>query len=392
MTTAGRSALVLLAAAGLTTLAGCDGLKFGFLQSSDPTPAPAVDSLVLRPDGLVADKAPVEAMPENVSNQLARGREYFRAEEYAKAEDYFKAVADRDKNPPAAIQEAMYYRAECLRLQGHLPKAADVYAGLLSKFPTTAYREQCVQHMYDIADRWLDDTREKMKEEKERQAGQRWWVWPRFVHWEKSKPFLDEEGRAIEKLEQVRLHDINGPLADQALFLCGVVQMYNENYREADLYFTQIYSRHAESKLAPKALELGIQCKHLSTGGSDYDGRKTAEARQMVQTALNNYPQLAHDKEKRQFLEKQLASINLQQAAKEFDMAEFWRRTGHPGSAYFYYELVRRRYPNTRYARLAEERWNSLRAELEKNQGGSSWWSWGTPLGPAAPTPAAATR
>ncbi len=377
---------VLLLVGQLAFLAGCDGLKSGFLRWSDEPAPPAVDSLVLRPDGLVAEKAPTQAMPDDVKAQLAQARELFRAEEYARAESLFATIADREKNPPSAIQEAMYYRAECLRLQGHLPKAADTYAGLVSKFPSTPYREQCVQNMYQIADRWLDDTREQMKEEKERQAGKRWFVWPRFVSFEKGKPLLDREGRAIEKLEQVRTYDLNGPLADQALFLCGVVKMYNENYRDADLYFTQIYSRHAESPLAPKALELGIQCKHLSTGGSDYDGRKTAEARNMVQAALNNYPQLAHDKDKRTFLEGQLRSIDLQQAEKEFNMAEFYRRTGHPGSAYFYYELVRRRYPNTKYARLAEERWNSLRSDLENNNG-SSWWA--VPLGPATPAPQA---
>ena len=44
------------------------------------------------------------------------------------------------------------------------------------------------------------------------------------------------------------------PVDERTLFLCGVVKMYNENYREADHYFTQIYARHPESTLAPKAL------------------------------------------------------------------------------------------------------------------------------------------
>src|SRR5262249_23218816 len=113
---------------------------------------------------------------------------------------------------------------------------------------------------------------------------------------------------------------------------------------------------------------LGIQCKHLSTGGSDYDGRKTAEARKMVTAALYTYPQLGNDKEMRAYLENQMGSINVQQAEKEFKMAEFYRTTGHPGSAYFYYELVRRRYPGTKYAKLAEERWNELRAKIEQEQ------------------------
>src|SRR5207245_1753561 len=114
------------------------------------------------------------------------------------------------KNPPPAIQEALYYRGECYRLEGRYPKAADVYVDLLNKFPHTQYHDQATQHMFDIANYWLNDTRQEMREELERREGKRWFVWPRFISFEKTKPFLDREGRAIEKLEQVYLHDLNG--------------------------------------------------------------------------------------------------------------------------------------------------------------------------------------
>src|SRR5262249_35483348 len=187
-----------------------------------------------------------------------------------------------------------------------------------------------------------------MREDLEVREGKRWFVWPRFLSFETTKPLLDREGRAIEKLEQVRLHDINGPLADHALFLCGTVKLYNENYREADHYFSQIHARPKDSALAAKAAELAIYCKQMSTGGADYDGRKVAEARKLIQAAYVHYPKLAEGK--RGFLDRQMEGINLQQAEKEYKMAEFYRRTGHPGSAYFYYELVKRRYPNTEFA------------------------------------------
>src|SRR5919109_643019 len=143
---------------------------------------------------------------------------------------------------------------------------------LLNKFAHSPYREQAVQHMYEIANYWLDDTREEMREEKERKEGKRWFVWPRFVSFDRTKPLLDREGRAVEKLEQVRLYDIKGPLADRALFLCGAVKLYNEDYREADHYFSQVHTSHPDSPLAPKAVELAIYCKHMSTGGPEYDG------------------------------------------------------------------------------------------------------------------------
>jgi outer membrane protein assembly factor BamD (BamD/ComL family) len=349
----------------LAACTGCSGLSWG-MQMIKPTkpavPEESADSLVLRTEGLVEDgKSPV---PAEVKTKLETARELFRKEQYGKAGDFFDSIADNKKNPPGLIQEALYYKAECFRLDGRYPRAADCYVDLLNKFPHTTYREQAIQHMYDIANFWLNDTRKEMREEMERREGKRWMVWPDWIHFEKSKPLLDEEGRAIEKLEQVYLHDLNGPLSDQALFMCGTVKLYNENYREADYYFSQIPQRHPESKLAPKALELAILCKHMSTGGSDYDGRKTAEARKLVQVAFTSYPDLAREKGK--FLDKQIQGIDLQQAEKDFKMAEFWKRTGHPGSAYWYYDLVRRRYPRTEYATKAAERMNELRDRLEK--------------------------
>jgi hypothetical protein len=58
----------------------------------------------------------------------------------------------------------------------------------------------------------------------------------------------------------------------------------------------------------------------------------------------------------------------MQQAEKDFRTAEFYRRTKHPGSAYFYYEIVRRRYPGTPLADKATERMKELEAQHEKEE------------------------
>ena len=62
-------------------------------------------------------------------------------------------------------------------------------------------------------------------------------------------------------------------------------------YREADYQFTQLVEKHKTSPLYPKAVEMAIISKALSTGGSDYDGRKVAEARDMIPIALASYQQ-----------------------------------------------------------------------------------------------------
>src|SRR5262245_15836219 len=103
----------------------------------------------------------------------------------------------------------------------------------------------------------------------------------------------------------------------------------------------------------------------MSTGGEMYDGRKVAEARKLVDDALR-MPDVSD--QKKESLMKLLTGINAHQAEKDFQMAEFWRRTGHPGSAYFYYEIVRRRYPGTDAYRRATERMLEIRAKMEKEQ------------------------
>src|SRR5207302_463602 len=57
------------------------------------------------------------------------------------------------------------------------------------------------------------------------------------------------------------------------------------------------------------------------------------------------------------------AFIIHQQAVRDFAVADFYRRTGHLGSAHFYYELIKRRYPHTDYAREAGQRLDELKGQ-----------------------------
>jgi TolA-binding protein len=334
----------------------------------DP-PTPATEVLTLRAEGFVADKPPAPNTPEA---EIAGAHDLYRRGDFETAEKLFHYHAEKTADSGPVRCEARFYEAECLRLQGEFPKAADCYVDVLNKYPQNPYREACLQHCFDIANFWLEDTREEMKEEREKREGKRWVVWPRFFCFDKKKPFMDEQGRAIEKLEQIRYNEINGPLADKALFLCGSVKFFNEDFKDADFYFSQIYERHKDSPLASQAIELAIISKHLSTGGADYDGKKVVEARKLVQAAFASYPELAGDEKKRRFLSDQLISITLQQAEKDYRMAEFWRRFGHPGSAYWYYGLVIQRYPTTEFARLSQKRMEEIRADVEKENAGKA--------------------
>jgi outer membrane protein assembly factor BamD (BamD/ComL family) len=334
---------------------------------SGPPPAPPgpAESLVFHGDKL--EQVSYTKADSESRKLLAGAHELFRQKQYNEAEKLFTKIADNKHNGEQVAEEARFYAAEALYRQKKYPKAADTYNQLLTDFPSGAHREPAMKRMFDIANYWLDDTREEMRREREARDGKKLsFEWPTVVHFEETKPFVDERGRAVEKLEQVVYNDLQGPLADEALFLAGSVKFYERDYREADHYFSQLVQFHPNSKFAPKATELAIVAKRMSTGGPDYDARKAAESRNLIFKAQDQYPELAATKS--DFLSRQLASVTMLQAQKDFEVAEFYRRTDHPGAAYFYYDIVRRRYPATPYAPKATQHMQELAVEQDKKR------------------------
>ncbi len=297
------------------------------------------------------------------AEKMADAERRLEAGEYSAARGVFHDIANNSLNPALMAEKARFLEAECYRQAQKYPDAVDTYHRMLKEHPTGAYREQACQEMFKIADYWLDDTRTEIQAE---QDGENMFQhrMKKFFTYDKTKPTLDREGRAMQALENVHVNDIAGPTADKALFWCGFVNFYRGNYIEADHYFSTLIEFHKDSPLRPKATELAIISKNNSTGGSVYDGQKAAEALQLVNHAEAAMPEF-NDPERRDFLTRQKLAVRAQQAEKDFKTAEYHEQTKHPGSAYFCYELVRRRYPGTKYSDLATERMEAIRANAE---------------------------
>jgi hypothetical protein len=226
--------------------------------------------------------------------------------------------------------------------------------------------------MYAIADYWLEDFRAELTARQDEQGVLRWRPgWPN--PWDRSRPSLDQEGRTLQALEHVHTHDVTGPTADKALFWCGYVNFIRGNFQESDHFFSQLVELHKDSPLRPQAIAYAIQAKNNATGGSVYDGRKCAEALHLVHLAEASVPELTHDPAAAEKLTRAKFAIRSQQAEKDFKTAEYYERTGHPGSAVFCYELVRRRYAGTRYSDLATERKDRLMREMAEGKPAPTW-------------------
>lgn len=302
-----------------------------------------------------------------IDGEFAAAEDLYRQEKFSDAERAFRRIADNTNQPPLVAEKARYYQAECLRRDGELPDAADTYNRMLKDFPTGTMREQAVMRMFEIGREWLADVLAEIDADQKKASGDATAATPGIKSavlsaFSKSKPFIDSEGRALELLEKVWYNDPKGPAADQALFLGGYIHFYRGRFDKADDLFSQLIESSANSKYRAQAYELAILSKNNRAGGPDYDGRKAAEALKMINSARVSMPEL---KDRGDFLDRQTVMVRLQQAEKDFGTAEFYERTGHPGSAYFCYELVTRRYPGTKFAELAESRKATLKGDLD---------------------------
>lgn len=297
----------------------------------------------------------------NAEAKLAAAEQLYKDGQYKAAMGEFRTLADNQGNPAALAERARFMQAECRYGLGQYPEAADTYHKVLLDFPTGAYRRDCCERMFKICDYWLNDFRAEL--EKRTASGDkgilRWrpdWPNPR----DRTRPAIDQEGRILETLQRVHTHDVTGATADKAVFWCGYVNFIRGNFTEADQFFSQLVELHTDSPLRPQAIAFAIQSKNNATGGASYDGRKCAEALHLVNVAEATVPELVNDPAMAEKLTRAKFAIRAQQAEKDFLTAEYYERTGHPGSAVFYYELVRRRYAGTRYSDAATERKDRL--------------------------------
>ncbi|MDW8244221.1 MAG: tetratricopeptide repeat protein [Thermogemmata sp.] len=293
--------------------------------------------------------------------KMAEADRLFAEGRFAQARKIYKQLADNQGNPADLAERARFLQAECRFYEGHYPEAVDTYHRLLLDYPTGAHRREACNRMYQIADYWLNDFRDELVRRKN-ETGILYWrpSWPN--PFDRTRPMIDQEGRLLETLNNIWVQDITGPYSDKALFWCGYINFVRGNFQEADHFFSQLVELHKESPLLPQALLYAVISKNAATGGPDHDIRRAAEALQLVHMAETSMPEITQDPQLAERLQRAKYAIRQQQAEHDLRTAEYYERTGHPGSAVFYYELVRRRYAGTRYADLATQRKEHLLA------------------------------
>lgn len=344
----------LLALASLP-LAGC--------RVAQPTAGPGT-SLGDPADELPADESldPDETAFERASKRLKRfsqklvgmepnepvaraayqeGETFFRQQKYAESAKKFKYAAKRW--PDSELEEdALFMQAESYFFGDRYSAACDTYVNLMKKYENSRYLDKVVPRQFAIARYWEQIDR----------AEHHWVVTPNFT--DKTRPWFDTRGNALATYQTVHLNDPTGPLADDSIMAKANSHFLNDEFADADTYYTMLRESYPQSDHQPAAHLLGLRSKMRMYQGPSYDGKPLDDAKELIEQMNTQFPRDLTQEQTR--LQEAARAVRGQLAQRDFELGEYYAGTRHYRAARYYYQRVIKDFADTRYAELAQQR------------------------------------
>ena len=182
-------------------------------------------------------------------------------------------------------------------------------------------------------------------------------IFPNFT--DRTRPYFDTTGRALDALKSIWLNDPTGPLADDALMLSASYYLRKGDYVEADHMFELLRKEFPKTRHLENAYVLGCHCKLMSYQGPEYGGTELDDAKKLIQTTLHLYP----NRPDRARMEADLRKIEIAKAAQLWANVKFWKVKSNPKAVAICCKEVIQKYPNSDYARLAREELAKIKPE-----------------------------
>jgi outer membrane protein assembly factor BamD (BamD/ComL family) len=269
------------------------------------------------------------------------GETLFREKKYDEAADRFKYASKRW--PDSDLEEdSLFMLAESYFFADRYSSACDSYVNLMKKFENSRYLDKVVPRQFAIARYW----------EQHDNVDHHWVVTPNFA--DKTRPWFDTRGNALAAYETVHLNDPTGPLADDSLMAKANSHFLNNEFEDADTYYTMLRDSYPQSEHQPAAHLLGVRSKMRKYQGAAYDGAPLGEAKELIDQVNSQFPNELTEEKVR--LREADRAIRTQQAQRDFELGEYYAGTRHFGAARFYYGRVIKEFPDTRFSDAAQER------------------------------------
>ncbi len=292
-------------------------------------------------------------------------------------------------------EDSLYMLAESQYAQKRYSYAQDSYDDLLNRYPSTRHMDDVTRKLFRIARFWLDfqeDVNEKgemqqVSDDEERRKQQlkplrgKSSIAPNLF--DKSRPVFDTDGRALQALRSIWLHDTTGPLADDALMLSANYHLRTGDFTESARLYKLLREQYPDSQHFEDAFLLGSHVTLASYQGPSYDGKTLNEAIKLKESALRIFPDLSD--EQRERLSAELRRMYDAEVERLWNKVEFYQAKNSPKSVALHCNQLINRFPESPYA----DRCRKVLAEQERNERAQARaTSWIPGRGNAAPQPA----
>jgi len=258
----------------------------------------------------------------HVKHAIVAGQVTEAQEAMAALKEEFPGVAGPDLDA--------FMEAETLYAQGRWVEAVRAYDAFMDAWPDSRFFESALEREFSIATAFLGGEKRRVLKV--------------------LKLSGYEEGAKIMQRIADRAGD--APIAQRALVTLARSYEKRGEYLDAYETWADISNRWPTGPMGQTALLEMAQSLHSAYKGPLYDPTTLASARTYYKNYALRYPQDAARHE----IEEKIDLIVEQQAYKEYVTGVYYDRTDHPDAARYYYELVRKTWPDTNAGRMAAAR------------------------------------
>lgn len=142
----------------------------------------------------------------------------------------------------------------------------------------------------------------------------------------------------------------------RAQYSLGWVLQMQGDYEGAIIEYNQVLTNYPGTEKIPLALfNIGV-CYYEEALSSDYDAGEVNKAIRYLTRFIRNFP----DDQNRTKAEEKISEMIDQKAEKAYAIADFYNSEDSSTGAQLYYQEIIDKYPDSRYARLAQEKLKNL--------------------------------
>jgi outer membrane protein assembly factor BamD (BamD/ComL family) len=265
---------------------------------------------------------------------------------FKKAAVKFAEAADRWPDTPLE-EDALFLQGESEFFSDQYPKAHDTYGGLLKKYANSRHLDTVVRREFAMGLYW----------EQLQTANPMWVVQPNLS--DKTRPYFDTFGYALQAYDRVRLSDPTGPLADHSVMATANAYFRNGQYYDAAYHYDLLRKDYPNSTHQMKAHLLDLQAKMRVYQGVDYDGTPLKEGEKIANQTLSQFGNKLGAE--REHVVENRARIIEAEADRDFTRGKYYEQHKYYGAAKSYYKDVYEKYPTTQRAQEAKACFEKIR-------------------------------